>query len=252
MKDNIQIPDHESDSENNLIGLNNDSMESERRLDWKDLLIVVVGIAVIYFGAGYLFILLGNWYTNERVLLYLNAFGTQVLFLILIFIVMKIRRWSWQDFGWKSVQEGYMGKVVTLYILAWIINIAYVAFIVSRGFTPPETDAYTKLLSNNTLITLIVNLILAGILAPIIEETLFRGVIFGSLQTYMGKWTAAAVSAAFFSGLHLQAYGFFPRFVLGILLAYLYIRYKSIKPAIALHATNNIMALLLVVLVEGI
>ena len=245
------MPGNAGDSENNS-DLDNDSAINQRQLDWKDLLLVIAGIAIIYFGVGYIFIWLGSWYTYERVLLYLNAFATQAFFLILILIIMKIRRWKWRDFGWKPVQEGYMGQVATLYILAWIINIMYVAFIVSRGFTPPETDAYTKLLSNNTLITLILNFILAGILAPIIEETLFRGVIFGSLQTYMGKWTAAAVSAAVFSGLHLQAYGFFPRFVLGILLAYLYIRYKSIKPAVALHATNNIMALLLVLFVEGI
>ncbi len=167
-------------------------------------------------------------------------------------VIMKIRRWRWQDFGWSSPQEGYAGKVASLYILAWVINIMYAAFLLAKGFTPPETDAYTKLLGNPTLITLILNLILAGLLAPIIEETLFRGIIFGSLQTYMGKWTAAAVSAAIFSGLHMQAYGFFPRFVLGILLAYLYIRYKSIKPAVALHATNNIVALMLTVFLDGV
>jgi len=88
-------------------------------------------------------------------------------------------------------------------------------------------------------------LILAGVLAPFVEETLFRGIIFGSLQTYLGKWTAAVISAAIFSGLHLQVYGFFPRFILGIALVYLYDKSKSLYPSVALHALNNIIATLL-------
>lgn len=132
-----------------------------------------------------------------------------------------------------------------------IINLLYGIFLYQKGFTPPETDVYTKLMGNATLITFILNLVLAGILAPILEETLFRGIIFGSLQTYFGKWTSAAISAVIFSGLHFQAYGFFPRFVLGMVLAHLYSKHKSLYPPIAMHALNNIVALTLSVWAGG-
>ena len=86
---------------------------------------------------------------------------------------------------------------------------------------------------------------LAGVLAPLIEETLFRGLIFGSLRKYCGKWTAAVISAAIFSGLHFQLYGFIPRFILGIALVYLFDKYKSLYPSMRLHSLNNIIATLL-------
>jgi len=132
-----------------------------------------------------------------------------------------------------------------LYAITWVVNICYALALYNYGFTPPETDVYSKLLGQVTWYTLILNLILAGILAPIVEETLFRGVIFGSLQAYFGKWTAAVLSAVVFSTLHFQAYGFFPRFVLGMVLVYLYDKYKSLYPSVALHALNNIVATLI-------
>jgi membrane protease YdiL (CAAX protease family) len=135
--------------------------------------------------------------------------------------------------------------ILRLYGLTWIINISYAIFLYQHGFTPPETDVYTKLLGQVTWYTLILNLVLAGMLAPVVEEVLFRGVIFGGLQAHFGKWTSAVLSAMIFSALHFQAYGFFPRFMLGMVLVYLYDKYKSLYPAIALHGLNNIVATLI-------
>jgi len=223
-----------------------------RRLNWVDLLLALMGIAVLYLGIGYVLAWLAQDWENEKVLLYINGFLTQGVFLLIILGIMRMRKWTWRDFGWKGVKERYIGNVITLYILTWIINTCYAAYLLNKGFTLPETDAYSKLLGDVTVITFCLNLFLAGILAPVIEETLFRGIIFGSLRTYMGKWTAAGVSAAFFSALHLQSYGFVPRFVLGLVLAYLFMKYQSLKPAVALHAVNNIVALVLVVLLDGL
>jgi len=223
-----------------------------RRLTWVDLFYALLGIVVLYLGVGYVMAWIAGWWEYERILLYVNGFITQGMFLVVILAIMRVRKWTWSDLGWKGVKGRYAGSVLAFYALTWIINIFYAAYLFQKGFTPPETDIYSKLLGNATVVTFCLNLILAGILAPIIEETMFRGIIFGSLQTYMGKWTAAGVSAAIFSGLHLQSYGFIPRFVLGMVLAYLVMKHKSIKPAVALHAVNNIVALLLVALSEGL
>lgn len=232
---------------------NEDGVDNQpRKLSWVDLFYALLGIVLLYLGVGLAMAWLASWWEYERILLYVNGFLTQSMFLIIILAIMRVRNWKWRDFGWKDVKGKYAGNVITFYFLTLIINIFYGIWLIQKGFTPPETDVYTKLLGNATLITFCLNLILAGILAPIIEETMFRGIIFGSLQTYMGKWSAAGISAAIFSGLHLQSYGFVPRFVLGMVLAYLVMKHKSIKPAVALHAVNNIMALILVALTEGL
>ena len=218
----------------------------KRYLSWVDLAMVLGGIVFIYiilaFGTYWL---MERW-PHERILMYLNAFLTQLSFALLIWTIKRIRHWKWADFGWHSVPlKKTLSKILGLYALTWVINISYAIFLYQHGLTPPDTDVYSKLLGQVTWYTLILNLILAGVLAPIVEETLFRGVVFGSLQAYFGKWTAAVISAAIFSALHLQAYGFIPRFVLGMFLVYLYDRYKSLYPAIALHGLNNIVATLI-------
>lgn len=218
----------------------------KRTFSWIDLAMIFGGIIIIYGVLAYGTLWLMGLWPNERVLMYLNAFVTQLSFLLLIWTVKKVRHWEWADFGWKTVPiRKILSKVLGLYFLTWVINIGYALFLLQHGLTPPDTDVYTKLLGQVTWYTLILNLVLAGVLAPLVEETLFRGVIFGSLQAYFGKWTSAVLSAAFFSALHFQAYGFFPRFMLGMVLVYLYDKYKSLYPAIGLHAVNNIVATLI-------
>jgi len=218
----------------------------KRHLSWEDLAIILGGIIGIYLILALGTVRLMQWWPHERALMYLNAFITQLSFILLIWTLKKIRHWEWSDFGWQAVPLNKILKTVSgVYALTWVINISYAFVLYQHGLTPPTTDVYTKLLGQTTWYTLILNLLLAGVLAPLIEETLFRGVIFGSLQAYFGKWTAAVVSAAIFSGLHLQVYGFFPRFILGIALVYLYDKYKSLYPAVALHSFNNIVATLI-------
>ncbi|MFZ3129595.1 MAG: type II CAAX endopeptidase family protein [Desulfosporosinus sp.] len=218
----------------------------KRYLSWVDLVMVLGGIVCIYiilaFGT---FRLIERW-PHERILMYLNAFLTQLSLALLIWTMKRIRRWEWADFGWHSMPlKKVLPKILKLYALTWIINISYAIFLYQHGLTPPDTDVYAKLLGQATWYSLILNLVLAGVLAPLVEETLFRGVIFGSLQAYFGKWISAVLSAMIFSALHFQNYGFFPRFVLGMVLVYLYDKYKSLYPAIALHGLNNIVATLI-------
>ncbi|MGI6119246.1 MAG: CPBP family intramembrane glutamic endopeptidase [Desulfosporosinus sp.] len=220
----------------------------KRSLNWVDLALVLGGIIFIYlllaFGT---FWLMEHW-PHERIVMYLNAFLTQLSFALLIWMIKRIRHWNWADFGWHSVPlKKAFSKILKIYALTWIINICYAIFLYRHGLNPPDADVdvYAKLLGQATWYTLILNLVLAGVIAPLVEETIFRGVIFGSLQAYFGKWTSAVMSAAIFSALHFQAYGFFPRFILGMALVYLYDKYKSLYPAIGLHALNNIVAILI-------
>jgi len=231
-------------------GIQSDSSEAEnppkRNLSWVDLSVVLGGIVGIYIILSVITFRIMNWWPHERALMYINAFITQLSFVLLIWTLKKIRHWEWSDFGWQAVPlRKILKRVFGVYVLTWVINICYALVLYQHGLTPPTTDVYTKLLGQTTWYTLILNLLLAGVLAPFVEETLFRGVIFGGLQTYLGKWTAAVISAAIFSGLHLQIYGFFPRFILGIALVFLYDKSKSLYPSVALHALNNIIATLL-------
>lgn len=89
------------------------------------------------------------------------------------------------------------------------------------------------------------NIIAVAVIPAICEEFLFRGVI----QSQLGKATknihvAIWLTAAFFSFIHFQFYGFIPRMLLGAFFGYLLIWTGSIWAPILAHFTNNAMAVL--------
>jgi hypothetical protein len=75
------------------------------------------------------------------------------------------------------------------------------------------------LLSRHTLMDLFSNLVCVAGLAAVGEELLFRGMAQRLLiKMFKSPWAGIIVAAFLFSAIHLQFYGFLPRFVLGILL----------------------------------
>jgi membrane protease YdiL (CAAX protease family) len=79
----------------------------------------------------------------------------------------------------------------------------------------------------------------ACVLAPILEEMLFRGIILRSFLKQYSKWAAIVGSAALFGLAHMNIYQFAAAMVLGIVAGWLYERSRSLLPCIALHATYN-------------
>ena len=88
--------------------------------------------------------------------------------------------------------------------------------------------------------------ITAGVIAPICEETFFRGMLFGGLRRRMPPIPAALISGLVFGGLHAATgVSAIPVLVVfGVVLALVYERTRSLVPGMILHAFNNTLALL--------
>ena len=84
--------------------------------------------------------------------------------------------------------------------------------------------------------------VLALIFAPLLEELFFRGFMFAGLAGRWGPYWAALASALLFMGAHLEPIRFPPLFVLGLLLAWLYHRTRSLWSPILVHLMNNAIA----------
>jgi len=92
------------------------------------------------------------------------------------------------------------------------------------------------LLSKQTFKDLILNIIFIAGLAAVGEELLFRGIVQRLLtKMFKSPWAGIIIAAFLFSTLHMQFYGFLPRFVLGILLGLIYWYSGSLWPAILAH-----------------
>jgi len=82
------------------------------------------------------------------------------------------------------------------------------------------------------------------IMAPVIEELIFRGVIMHGLMRNYSKFTAVFASALIFALFHLNPWQFPATFILGIVLGILMVRTRNIYLCILGHAINNGLALI--------
>lgn len=106
-------------------------------------------------------------------------------------------------------------------------------------------------LTHTTLPGFLVNVLIISILPAFGEEMIFRGLIqkhFIKITRNVG-W-GIVIAAVIFSAFHLQFKGFIPRFMLGVLLGYLYVKGGSIWLPIVAHSVNNFVSILVFTLMD--
>ena len=88
------------------------------------------------------------------------------------------------------------------------------------------------------------------VVAPVAEEIFFRGVAFNAWEREYGTSRAVYGTAALFAVIHGSAFALVPFFALGLILAHLYRRTRSLPATIALHATFNAISVAITLLVR--
>lgn len=83
-----------------------------------------------------------------------------------------------------------------------------------------------------------------AIVAPVVEELIFRGIIFQGFRRNYKPFTAILMSALLFALFHLNPWQFPATFVLGLLLGWIMYRTDNILLAILGHSINNTLVLL--------
>ena len=105
--------------------------------------------------------------------------------------------------------------------------------------------ATEKLLDVDSIGGLLFNLVVIALIPAIGEELTFRGVLQQSLTRKMNPHVAIILSAAIFSFIHFQFYGFLPRMFLGILMGYMFYITNSLWTSMLMHFVNNGTAVVL-------
>lgn len=103
----------------------------------------------------------------------------------------------------------------------------------------------TFLLSDKSISSLLLNILVLAFVAGITEEIFFRGCmqqIFEKITS--NRHLAVWITAFIFSAIHFQFYGFSPRLLLGALLGYLFIWGGNIVIPIVVHICHNAIAVI--------
>ena len=105
------------------------------------------------------------------------------------------------------------------------------------------------LLGSRAVNDLLKNLVFIALFAGVGEELFFRGILQRLfVQGFRNAWLGIILAAFVFSFFHFQFFGFFPRFVLGILLGALYWYSGSLWTAMLAHFVYDAVIIILIFL----
>jgi len=117
---------------------------------------------------------------------------------------------------------------------------------------PAQQTAMDMLYASQGGATYVIYLVLMCLIAPVLEEALFRGFIYAGLRTVLHPILAVSASAALFGAYHLGLgpAGMAAIALVGVLLAVLYERTGVLWPSVLTHALHNLLAFLVVIAVS--
>ncbi len=131
-----------------------------------------------------------------------------------------------------------------LQLFAAMVTIPLVDALFPEG--PPEQGVAGVAGDTETTLEILLIFVSVAILAPIVEEILYRGMLMSWLNRFMGKWPTIVVSAAIFACIHLvdwNARAAVPGlFIIGIVLGWAAMTRGDLSLAIPLHAGVNLLA----------
>ncbi len=137
-----------------------------------------------------------------------------------------------------------LGTGVALIAGAFALNWVYTTYIIPGVELQDELRALLKALPATPL-NFILKYVAVAMMAPVIEELIFRGYLQNSFKSSMNRHAAIWLGAFVFACIHFQPLATPALMVLGAAFGYLYDRTGSLKTNIVLHCANNALALFL-------
>lgn len=137
---------------------------------------------------------------------------------------------SWMDFVWVPA-----GAIVYLILTAIVTTVAmsYLTFV---DYDQVQETGFTNMGAQTEYVLAFIMLV---VIAPIAEELLFRGYLFGKLRKYAPLWISIFITSALFALVHFAWNVGLDVFALSIVLCLLRVISGSLWPSIMLHMLKN-------------
>ncbi|SFG18039.1 hypothetical protein SAMN05518865_10983 [Duganella sp. CF458] len=158
----------------------------------------------------------------------------------------------WKNLGYRDLFHpprpatgAAMLAVVPLVLLATpclFLLMGGISELLQAAFPP---DANASRLCQDMLSAQLPQIIMVCVLAPVVEEMLFRGIILRSFLLQYERSYAILGSAVVFGFAHMNIYQLVGGITFGIFAGWLYERTRSLLPGIAMHAAINSGVMLL-------
>lgn len=162
--------------------------------------------------------------------------------------VMTIR----QAFGLSLCNVGLKKFfcITTVFLaLEWLgmMAISWIAW--KAGIAENWTEGINERMFFGPTETVVLSAVNIIVWAPVLEEIGFRGLLYTTLRSRYGVVSSILFSAFVFSALHMYSFtGFLSVFWSGVILAFVYEKYRSLLPGMMIHGVGNLLSLSMVVL----
>ncbi|MCI0485192.1 MAG: CPBP family intramembrane metalloprotease [Blastocatellia bacterium] len=159
------------------------------------------------------------------------------------------RRPFWESLGWEW--HGGSARTKTLFVLG-VTAIMYFTFVALAQLIPSTSETlFDQLLKTSRQVRYAVAF-MAVFTAPLVEEVVYRGVLFSALRSRFGPSPTIAFVTLLFAGVHVIQYwgnwaGLIGLTILSLVLTLIRAETKSIFPCVAVHLVFNTVNALIIV-----
>ncbi|GKX30617.1 hypothetical protein SH1V18_30970 [Vallitalea longa] len=204
--------------------------------------ILAVFIAGIYFTVRFPMVRdnkqdLNSFFESNSLLITLIAWVVTFSVFLIIYLVSK------KNMAYETkLDKGLSIKMVIICIICGIginISIDGILTLINIYDLVPKYEQLMTSISNNEFYATI---ICVGILSPIFEELLYRGIILNKLRTGFSVFGAVMIQAIFFGIGHMNLVQGTYAFLIGIIFGYVVIWTGSLYSSIILHITINVLS----------
>ncbi len=147
--------------------------------------------------------------------------------------------------GWRprAPRHWFKWTLVTVF-LAWSTLLLYEALTLLPGLSAlqPHDNIPEGIFNHPETLPLAV--FLTVVVAPVVEESFFRGFLFNGLRRLLGYSGAAALSGLLFAIVHAQPQLIIPFTVIGVLFSYAYYRTGTLWTNISAHFLFNLVSVI--------
>ncbi len=184
---------------------------------------------------------------NASIIQILAIIPAHIFTLILAWaVVTKFNKYSFREtLGWK------FNNFKIWHIIVVVVAIFALAGALTSYFGETDNELLRILRSSRTAVILIA--ILATFTAPIVEEVVYRGVLYSALQRTVGVWMAVFLVTLLFAVVHVPQY--LPDYVaismiclLSLILTLVRVWTKNLLPCIILHFVFNAIQSVILIL----
>lgn len=160
--------------------------------------------------------------------------------------LIGFRTENWRRDVWIGV-AGFFGSLP--FVFAALIIALLLTNTVFKHFKTPE-QPFDQIATQGGALGAVLVFLAASVVAPIVEETFFRGALYSAFRTKLCVWPSVLLTSAVFAVIHPLPGGFLPIFTLACVLALLRERSGSLLPGMVCHCIYNTVVLAVTTLVR--